>query len=232
MVVAYVNRTAAAAAFTLVDHHDGQVAGSVRVHTLGAIGYLRDLVVREPARGAALMRAAAAALREAGVREWHVHVCPDSARAIGLDERLGMRPVHRSAAVRVSLTCASTLPREPAQAFPVTPDEHDDLERELGLLSGQIAMLTRRGPHVLVQLRDGSLAPVGFAAFDPAAGGARMFRVARPTFAAPLLEALAPHVRSQHLALVIDDDDVLTDLLVAHGAEVERRMLQYSGALP
>jgi hypothetical protein len=227
-----VTPTISPAAFTLVDEHDGKVAGHVRVHRLGRIGYVRDLVVTEPARGAALIRAAAAALRHAGVREWHVHVSPDSACAIELGEDLGIRPAHRSAAVRVPLACVGQLPREPAEALPVTTDEVEDIERELGLVAGQIALWTRCDPHVLVQLRDASLAPVGFAAFDPAVNRARMFRVARPTFAAPLLEALAPHVRFQHLALVIDDDDALTDLLVAHGAEVERRMLHYSGALP
>ena len=59
---------------TWVDDGDGRVDGYVQFHTLGTIGYVRQLVVSQDARGrgkgAGLMRHAAASLRSAGVAGW------------------------------------------------------------------------------------------------------------------------------------------------------------------
>lgn len=231
---------------TLVDERDGHVEGYVRVETLGAIGYVRDLVVAERGRGAELMLAAAAALRAAGVREWHLNVKADDAAAIGLYETLGLREEHRSAAVRVPWSAVDTLPHEPVTALPVTAAEDDDLERALGMLGGQIAMVRGREvpeaisravapvhrPHVLRQLRDAGCAAVGFAAFDPEVPGARIFQVTRPTLAGPLLAALRPHARHDGLAVVIEDHAALADLLIAHGGVIRLQLRHYRGPIP
>lgn len=214
---------------TLLDERDGEIAGYVRVQKLGAVGYVRDLVTTPPDAGLPLMLAAATALRTAGVREWHLDARPES-RSIGVYERLGMQPAHRSTALRFPWSHLPELPGEPATASAVSLEDDDDVERALGLLGGQLAMVRKRPQLVLRQLRDDSCAAVGFAALDPA--GARIFRVARPALAAPLLAALRPHTRGPELSLVLDDQDALTTLLVDHGAQVVLRLLHYSGALP
>jgi GNAT superfamily N-acetyltransferase len=221
---------------TYVDERDGRVDGYVQVHTLGTIGYVRQLVVSEQARGrgkgAGLMLHAATALRAAGVAEWHLNVKTGNAPAIKLYEQLGLRAEHRSTALRLPWSALFGLPWEPATALPVAAEEDDDLERGLGLLSGQIAMARRRTTHVLRQLRDAGCAPVGFASFDPDFPGARIFRVARPELAGTLLRALRPYARHEDLALVIDDNDPLTEVLVTHGAMVKLQLLHYAGPLP
>jgi N-acetylglutamate synthase-like GNAT family acetyltransferase len=221
---------------TLIDERDGHVDGYVQFHTLGKVGYVRQLVVAPPLRGkrrgAELMLHAAAALRAAGVREWHVHVKTENVPAIRIYEQLGLRAEHRSTALRFPWSRHPELPCAPAAALPVHPNEDDDIERSLGMIGGQIAMARRRPIDVLRQLRAEDCAAVGFASLDPGVAGARIFRVATPAFAGTLLAALRPHVIQDDVALVIDDDDPLTDLLVTHGAMVKLRLLHYSGTLP
>ena len=216
---------------TLLDERDGAIAGYVRVQTLGAVGYVRDLVTaaRVTDGGLPLMLAAAAALRAAGVREWHLDARPEST-SIRVYERLGMQPAHRSTALRFAWSNLPDLPGEHAIASAVSLEDDDDVERSLGLLGGQLAMVRKRPQLVLRQLRDESCAAVGFAALEPS--GARIFRVARPALAAPLLAALRPHARDPELSLVLDDQDALVALLVDHGARIVLRLLHYSGALP
>ncbi len=216
---------------TLLDDRDGAIAGYVSVQRLGTIGYVRDLVTapRVADAGLPLMLAAAAALRTAGVREWHLDARPESS-SITVYERLGMQPAHRSTALRFAWAGLPDLPGEPAIASAVSVEDDDDIERALGLLGGQLAMVRKRPRVVLRQLRDESCAAVGFAALEPA--GARLFRVARPTLAAPLLAALRPHARDPQLSIVLDDQDALAALLVDHGARIAVRLLHYSGALP
>lgn len=221
---------------TLIDDRDGQVDGYVQFHTLGRVGYVRQLVVAPPVRGrrrgAELMLHAAAALRAAGVREWHLNVTTENLPAIRLYEQLGLRAEHRSSAVRFPWSRLAELPCARATALPVSPIEDDEIERTLGLIAGQIAMARRRPNHVLRQLRADDCAAVGFAALDPELPAARIFRVSAPAHAGTLLAALRPHVTNEEIALVIDDDDALTDLLVTHSAIVKLRLLHYSGTLP
>lgn len=215
---------------TLIDERDGTVAGYIRFQTLGAVGYVRDLVTapRSADAGLSLMLAAAAALRAAGVREWHLDARPES-HAISIYEQLGMRPAHRSTALRFPWARLPDLPGEAVTALSVSAADDEDLERELGLLSGQLAMVRQRPRTILRQLRDDACAPVGVAALDPS--GARIFAVARPSLAAPLLAALRPHSLSPDVAVVLDDDDLVA-FLAAHGAQVILRLLHYSGPLP
>ncbi|MEO7097129.1 MAG: hypothetical protein ABI175_27970, partial [Polyangiales bacterium] len=216
---------------TLLDERNGAIAGYVRVQSLGTVGYVRDLVTatRAADAGLPLMLAAAAALRAAGVREWHLDARPES-YSITVYELLGMQPAHRSTALRFPWTNLPELPGEPAIASAVSLEDDDDIERSLGMLAGQLEMVRKRPRLVLRQLRGDDCAAVGFAALEPA--GARIFRVARPTLAAPLLAALRPHARDPELSLVLDNQDALVALLVQHGARIALRLLHYSGALP
>jgi len=219
---------------TLVAAHDDRVDGYVHVHTLGTVGYIRQLVVREPVRGhgAELMLHAAAALKRAGIREWHLNVKQDNATAIALYERLGLRAEHRSTALVFPWARLGELPCEEAVALPVAAEEDNEIERELGMLGGQIAMARRRDGTVLCQLRSADFAPVGFAALDPGFAGARTFRVARPELVKTLLQALRHHARNEDLSIVIDDHPAVVDLLVMHGAIVKLQLVHYAGQLP
>jgi hypothetical protein len=215
---------------TLIDERDGAVAGYVRVQRLGAIGYVRDLVTspRSADGGLGLMLAAASSLRACGVNEWHLDVRPESSTT-SVYEQLGMHPEFRSTAMRFPWACLPDLPGEPATALPIASEEDDDIERALGLLSGQLAMMRQRPQIVMRQLRDDACAPVGVGVLD--VEGARVFRVIRPTLAAPLLAALRPHALHADLALVLEDDP-LTTLLSAHGGRIVMRLLHYSGLVP
>ena len=219
---------------TLISERDGLVDGYVTFYALRDAGHVRNLVVAPAARnagiGVRLMRAAADALRARGVSEWRLNVKRDNATAIKLYEGLGMRVEHRSTVLRVRWSELDRLPGEPATAMPVDPDEDDDIERALGLLSGQIAMGRVRGNRVLAQLRDAECAPVGFAMFDPELG-AKPFRVARPDLAATLCEALRPHATLDWIQLVAENDTPLVEWFIAAGAEVRLELLHYRGTL-
>jgi hypothetical protein len=220
---------------TLISERAGVVDGYASFYTLREAGHVRNLVVSPTARnagvGAELMRAVADSLRARGLAEWHLNVLRENAPAITLyRDKLGMELEHSSSVVRIAWQAVSTLPAEPATALPVAPEEEDDIERALGLLSGRIAMVRKREDRVLVQLRDGACAPIGFAGFDPALGS-MPFRVARPALAATLLSALRPHARGDQIQVVIEDDAALSALLCGAGAEVRRELLHYRGAL-
>ena len=230
----YDRWTSALANETLVSECAGHVDGFVGFYALGDMGHVRSLVVAPDARntgvGARLMRAAATLLVARGVGEWNLNVKCDNTPAIRLYENLGMRVEHQSTVLHLSWQ-ARMATGERATALPVEPDEDDDIERALGLLGGQIAMARVRGDRVLVQLRDASCAPVGFAAFDPKLG-AKPFRVARPDLAATLLDALRPHAIADRIQLVVEDDAALMERFVAAGAEVRLELLHYRGRLP
>ena len=141
-----------------------------------------------------------------------------------------MQVEHRSTVLRVPVARLRELPSYAATVLPVDPAEDDDIERGLGLLAGRIAMMRRPG-RVLLQLRDTTCAPVGFAAFDPTLPGAMPFRVAHPTLAGTLLSALVRHTTDPMIQIVVEDDDRTTGLLLQIGAETRLQLLHYRGTL-
>ncbi len=205
------------ASFTLTE--DG---GRITVVVLRHTGHVRDLVAPHHHVGRALMHAAADELRARGIAEWQGTARVDNTSAIQSYEAVGMALEQRSRIVRVPLARLSELASEPATALPVDPAEDDDIERALGLLHGRIAMM-RSQDRRLVQLRDKSCAPVGFAAID-ASSVALPFRVARPTLVRPLLEAIA---RTPIVQVVIDDDPELLQQI----GETTLELLHYRGTL-
>jgi ribosomal protein S18 acetylase RimI-like enzyme len=116
---------------TLISERDGQVDGYVTFIALSEAGHVRNLVVAPHARstgvGRDLMCAAADALRARGIDEWHLNVKVDNAPAIALYEGLGMTIEHRSTVLRVPVSRIPELPRAAASAWPVAPDEDDDI---------------------------------------------------------------------------------------------------------
>jgi GNAT superfamily N-acetyltransferase len=224
---------------TLVADDGARVQGYVCFSRLGRLGHVRNLVVTRDARnrgvGHALMAASAAALRAAGVAEWHLNVTLDNEPAIHLYEKLGLRAEHRSTVVHFRWADVAKLPVELATVLPVMTEEDEDIERAFQFPSGRIAMARRR--RLLVQLRDIELHPVGFAAFDFDFPNIVPFRVVRPALAATLLAALRKHAHHDDVAIIVEDPasandaDVLGELLVGAGSEVRRRILHYSGPL-
>lgn len=204
------------ASFTLTEG-----GGRVTVVVLRDIGHVRDFVAPHPHIGRALMRAAADELRARGIAEWQGTTRVDNSSAIQSYEDVGMVLEQRSRIVRVPIARLSELANEPATALPVDPAEDDDLERALGLLNGRIAMMRSQGRR-LVQLRDATCAPVGFAAIE--ASVALPFRVARPTLVRPLLEAIA---RTPIVQVVVDDDPELLQQI----GETTLELLHYKGKL-
>ena len=219
---------------------DGQPVGYVGHYALGRDGYIGNLVVAPRARGArigeALMHAAAADLRAWGASErWHLNVKVDNAPAIRLYERVGMRRAYASVALRLSWAAAERLPVDPSvTASPAAPEHDGDLERELGVLEGQLGVQRKRPGRLLVQLRRAHGEPAGVACFDPAFPGAFPFAVAQPGLAGAMLRAVRPHARPEdtQVNVVVEHHDALADALVAAGAEVRVRLLHYIGPLP
>jgi GNAT superfamily N-acetyltransferase len=225
----------------LVYERRREVLGFVTYDKLSANGYIRGLAVAPDARragiGTALMMAAAHQLRAHGVTtDWHLNVRSDNAAAIQLYERLGMHVLYQSIALRFAWANIDRLPTEDSAVTvrPVADAAVPDIERALGIIDGRLELMRSRGRGVTLQLRDERLAPVGVVCFDPGFPGAFPFRVARPTLAALLLDALAPHVRTgdRDLQIIVEQDDALAATLVAAGGVVSKTLLHYAGPLP
>jgi GNAT superfamily N-acetyltransferase len=217
------------------------VVGFVTYDKLSGNGYIRGLAVAPDARrsgvGTGLMMAAAEQLRAHGVTsDWHLNVKADNTPAIQLYERLGMRVLYHSIVLRFAWVDIDRLPTEESSVTvrPVADAAVPDLERALGIVDGRLELMRSRGRGVTLQLRDERLAPVGVVCFDPSLPGAFPFRVARPTLASLLLDALAPHVRTgdRDLQIIVEQDDALTGALVAAGGVVRHKLLHYVGPLP
>ena len=220
---------------THVAERDGEVIGYIDCYTLDETGYVRNLVVARSARnagvGAALMRLGADWLRAQGMARWNLNVKADNAPAIHLYEKLGLRTIYRSTALRMTWEQIGTLPAEPADAMPVEEADTRPLEQHFELLAGRIAQGRLKPGRVVLQLRAADRA-VGAIVFDPAFPGANVIRVIRPALIGTLLAALRPHARHDFINLLIERDDPLSDLLEAHGATVKFRLFQMSGELP
>ena len=216
-----------------VYERDGAVLGYTNTQRLATAGHVLHLVVAEQVRrsgiGLALMQEVAARLVANGIAEWHLNVKADNAPAIGIYERLGMRPQYRTVVVRVRWDAA--LPEDSAAVVAgiVAPDDDAEIERTFGLLAGRLAVQRSRTERVLLALREAG-AVVGVAILNPSLG-CMPFRVARPTLAAALLRAVRPYAPSDwtELQLVVENDDALADVLAAAGVHLKLRLIHYAG---
>lgn len=221
----------------------GEVAAYAHFQVLQGVGYVRNVVVDPRRRGQGLGRAVmdeiAARLRAAGCQRWCLNVKPTNEPAIRLYRAVGMETEYRSTALRFGWDLLARLPR-PARAVtarPAGPAEDAVLEAAFRLPAGQVAAARARPGLVLLRLVDPAApddARVGFASYDPKFPGAFPFRVADPTLAAPLLEAIRPHELpgTPHMQLVVEDDDALAQLLTDAGATVRLTALHMAGAVP
>jgi GNAT superfamily N-acetyltransferase len=218
----------------LVAERDGHVVGYVDTLPFDGAAHVRNLVVADSARGAgigtALMHAAAARCRAAGITAWHLNVAEGNAPAIAIYQKLGFQPDWRSASMVVPWSITAALPADPANAEPMR--DADRIETTFGILRGRLATMARRADRVMMQLTGDDASVLGFAAYDPGFPGASIFRLARPTLAGTLFDALRPHARHDYLMVLVEGDDALTALLEEAGANVRRRIQHMSGAVP
>lgn len=223
------------AASTLVEEDGGRIRGYLAYVAIGELGHVRNLVVARDARNAGigrrLMRACADVMRAGGVTRWMLNVAADNATALRLYQSLGLAIDHRSTVMRLAWAQADALPREPARALPISPEDDADVEATLGLPSGRILMDRGRG-RALVQLRDATLAAVGYAALDPELPSVMPFRVARIALAGTLLDALRSEAAPRTLQIVVENNAPLAELLIGIGAQVRLQLLHLSGPLP
>lgn len=218
---------------TIIAERDGDVLGYCAVQHLDTDGYVRHLVVGPAARrsgvGRALMDAAAARFRAAGLVSWRLNVKPGNVAARRLYEAVGLRRQYESVALRLSWAVAEALPAPLAEARVVAGEEARRCEAAMGLLTGQLTH-ARRIPIGLFAGGD----VVGAALFDPAFPGAFPFRVAAPAWAGTLLSAIRAHrlPEPDHVGVVVEDAPLLARHLLDRGAELRLEILHYSGLLP
>jgi ribosomal protein S18 acetylase RimI-like enzyme len=219
-----------------VAERDGHVVGYIDTLLFDAAAHVRNLVVVEAARGqgigAALMHAAAERCRAANIKVWHLNVAEGNTAAIALYTKLGFRFDWRSDSIVVPWAAALSLPADPANAAPIRAEDAARVETAFDLLRGRVTRLLQRPDRVMMQLVGDDASILGMAAFDPGFPGASVFRVARPTLAGTLFEALRPHARHDHLMVLVEGDEVLTSMLEAAGAMVRRRINHMSGDVP
>lgn len=227
---------------TLVFERDGHVVAYIYFQILAGEGYVRHVVVHPDHRarglGRVMMAAVARQLRAARCSHWRLNVKPDNAPALALYHRVGMRVAHRSCAVRLTWPMTDRLPDDDLSltTCPIDPADDDALESCFKLPRGQLADMRADPRRVNLRLLDPAApaAPLGFACFSPNFPGAFPFRVARPNLARPLLAGMRPHALPEHagLQLVIEDDDPLTQQLLAAGAQVHLEFLHLHGPVP
>ena len=219
-----------------VAERDGRMVGYVDALLFDGGAHVRNLVVAEAARGTgvgmALMRGAAARCRAAGIHAWHLNVAVGNTPAIALYEKLGFVPDWRSASLVVPWSITHALPADPANAAPLRAENAERVETRFRILRGRLTTMMQRPERVMMQLVGDDASVLGFAAFDPWFPGASMFRLARPTLAGTLFDALRPHARHDYLMVLVEDDEALTALLEAAGAQVRRRIQHMSGTVP
>ncbi len=199
----------------------------------GARGDVRQVVVDHAFRGRGvgkqLMAAAAAKLRAAGCTEWRLEVRSNNAPAIALYRSVGMRPLHTIEVLELDRdTCdrfaASRSSRHVVE--PVTTDDDAALERALDLGPGQIARWRSvRAGSPLVRVAMTALTQV-WREFSPSQGLLFPFRAPDVDVAAHLVAAALP---GPYEVCVIDP--AITAALVAAGAHIKERQVEYGGHL-
>lgn len=227
---------------TLMLEQGGEVVGYAYVVVLKGTGYVRHVVVAPEARGRgagrALMRASAERFRAAGCARWCLNVKVDNTRAITLYASVGMEKLYESTAMRLGWDVVSRLPGEEGiTARTIEPHEDAALEAAFRMPDGLIATNRARVGWVLLRLVDAARpeeARVGFACFNPAFPGSFPFRVARPTLARPMLEAVRPYARPEDdvTNVVVEDDAATKHALVEAGAIVRMELLNMAGPIP
>ncbi len=221
---------------------DGHVVAYSFHQLLGETGYVTHVVV-DPAHrgkrlGRAVMDALAALFREAGCTRWCLNVKPENTAAVRLYESVGMRPAYASTSLHFPWAALDRLPPATREvtARIVDPSEDAAIETAFDLPLGRLAASRKLPGRVVLRLLDPRApddARVGVASFDPNFPGSFPFRLAEPTLARAMLEAIRPHAlpAHDHLGLVVEDDAPLARFLLERGASRRMEIVHYRGAL-
>ena len=239
-----LDRWVAAMMPTTVFYEDesGAIAGYTHHQILADTAYVAHVVTAPGSRGRgigrAMMSELAAVARAAGCAKWCLNVKPDNLPAIRLYESVGMRRAYASTSLHLRWADVERLPSpsRPIASRVVDPSEDAALEAAFDLPTGRLAAGRKYPGRVVLRLIDPaapSEARVGVASFDPHFPGSFPFRVAEPSFARALLEAMRPHAlpAHDHVGVVVEDHAELTSALVAHGATIKMEILHYRGDL-
>jgi hypothetical protein len=124
------------------------------------------------------------------------------------------------------------LPLGSAQVCEVSAERISEVERRFELPRGQLAVARRIG-RLLFEACSGSARElVGLSVFDPKFPGAFPFRVRELDVAAPLLKVMRQHApTNDHVHLVAENDERLSDLLCRAGATMRDETLHFEGSL-
>ena len=201
--------------------------------------HIRHISVAAEARGhrvgQRLMERVLERMREAGLSQWALNVKPENTSAIRLYERMGMRPVYTSQAMRFDWSITERLPVD-AQltTFAIEPARDAEIEHATKLSPGQLATLRARGDNVQRAVEDASSgAVVGAAVFTPTFPGAYPFKAASAAVARTLLEALRPFARPDppYMQVVIEGQPDVASALREAGALVRLDIVHYKGTV-
>jgi GNAT superfamily N-acetyltransferase len=216
---------------------DGEALGYTHWRLYGATTHVVHVVVDPRARGrragAALLEEVRRRAGEEGCTRWYLNVKKDNAAAIRLYERCGFAVELEGWAMSATWKQLATLPADTVVTAPrpLAPADDAAVATRFDLVPEHIALLRSRPGVVLLTLVERET-PVAFAAFDPAYPGVYPLRLARPTLARPLFEALRPDARTPHVHVFVEGDRALHDGLTAAGAALEHATLRMGSPLP
>jgi GNAT superfamily N-acetyltransferase len=227
----------------LVIEAGGEVIAYSIARALDRIGYVSQVVVDPSWRGRgvgrALLEVIARQLSRKGCARWCINVKVGNTPAIRLYENMGFETVYPDTAMELAWSSIERLPSGEASvtARLVDPTEEAALEEAFDLPAGRLLDQRARLDRVLLRLVD-SMAPdqvrVGVASFAPAAAILAVFKVARPSLAAPMLAALRPYARAgdASVKLNVAGDPALDAALRAVGARVRFELFHMRGDIP
>jgi ribosomal protein S18 acetylase RimI-like enzyme len=222
-------------AFFCIEAGEPLAYGFWRRH--GEVAHVVHIVVAPEHRGRSLghavMHEIATRARASACIKWYLNVKKDNAVALALYERCGLRVAFESFLFELAWADVIRLPAaRDLRAFEVDPALDHGIETDFALAHGQLANLRNLPGRVLLALREQERF-IGFAAFDPEFPGASPFRVARPEYALPLLEAMRRSARIFHsfVYLAVENDGELAAALRAAGARAHHELLRMNGEL-
>lgn len=221
---------------TLMLELAGEVAGLAHWVVLTGSGHLRLLITATGARrrgvGRTLMEAVRDVLRDAGCGTWTLNVLETNTAAVTLYEKMGLRRVLVSSALRVPWSAVDSMPEVAPVARAIAPGDDARVEAELGLSPGILALRRSQGGRSLLLVEEGGHA-VAACAFDPSFPGAQPFFAPRLDLAIALLRAMKPHARPDHsFAFVsLDGQEDVARALVAHGAVLRFHTMRMRGPI-
>jgi GNAT superfamily N-acetyltransferase len=221
------------ATFVLCD--GGEALAYAWWNPFGAVARVTHVVVDAAARGRgvglALMTELGRRALAAGCSQWTLYVKPDNTPAIRLYERCGMKVDGRGASMQIAWADLPRLDGEAADVRVAAPEDDAAIDAAFDLPPGQVALFRQQGRVMLCGRSHGEV--VAYAAFDPGFPGAMPFRVKRPGFARPLLDAMHAHARPDfdYVRATAIDGDALVHAMKGAGARVMLEMLQMRGPI-